>query len=185
MEDLASDPNPVRWLYVSNMVQASPGNHLISDPTASPHASGIVNGGACACGLEAFLGAGAGPSAPQFGNVLSSRLTPAGEQAFTQGIIVVDADRIAGLEAGQIADYLAMITLAHVKPRSRFIGTDTILNLFSKANTAPSQPKGLRPWDTAYLSGLYGAEAEKTFASQVTHVAVRMTRELQRHASKP
>ena len=175
----AKDPDPVRWLYLSTAVQASPGGAPVTDPASPSHAAGVANGGAgaCACGLEAFLGAGAGPTAPQLGNVIPSRLMPASEQTFTQAVIVVDAKRIAGLEAGQIADYLAMVTLAHVKVRSTFGGSDTILNLFADAGSDASRPAGLRPWDVAYLEGLYKSDAQRTYGSQVSHIADRMAAE--------
>jgi hypothetical protein len=178
-----NDKDPVRWLYMSAAVQASSGG-AVSDPVSAPHAAGITNGSSDGPhGLEAFLGAGALPSAPQMGNVQVSRLTPAAEQAFSQVVMVVDAKKIAGLGAGQIADYLAMVALAHIKEGSTFSGSDTILNLFTVGIDDAHNPKGLRPWDTAYLPALYKADAQKSYSGQVSHIATRMADQLKTSAS--
>jgi hypothetical protein len=171
LEAFANDTRPVRWLYMSDTVQSSGGEAA----TAAPRSAGISNGRSDGPhGLEAFLGAGALPSAPQFGNVHPSRLTPTGEQAFSQIVIVVDADRIAGLDAGQLSDYLSMVALAQIRSDATFVGINTVLNLFSPDRDPAQRPAGLTDWDTAYLKALYGSDSQSSYAAQVSHIATRM-----------
>jgi len=58
------------------------------------------------------------------------------------------------LSIGQLADYVAMVSLARIDPRADLATTSTILRLFapSGSDTAPS---GLTDWDQAFLKGLY------------------------------
>jgi hypothetical protein len=181
LEAFANDTKPVRWLYMSDTIQSMGG-----DATSSqvPHAAAVANGNAVgahgstgANGLAAFLGAGALPSAPQFGNVRPSRLTPTGEQAFSQVVIVVDADKIAGLGAGQLADYLSMVALAQVRSDATFVGVDTVLNLFSPDRDTAQRPAGLTAWDLRYLTALYSSDSQTNYAAQVSHIATHMKAE--------
>jgi hypothetical protein len=181
LEAFANDTKPVRWLYMSDTVQSSGGD---AGTSQTPHAAGVTNGNAVgahgatgANGLEAFLGGGALPSAPQFGNVRPSRLTPTGEQAFSQIVIVVDADKIAGLGAGQLADYLSMVALAQVRSDATFVGVDTVLNLFSPDRDTAERPAGLTAWDLRYLTALYSSDSQTNYAAQVSHIATRMKAE--------
>ncbi len=103
-----------------------------------------------------------------------SRLTPTGEQAFSQIVIVVDADRIAGLSAGQVGDYLSMVALAQIRSDATFVGVNTVLNLFSPDRDAAQRPAGLTRWDTDYLKALYGSDSQSSYAAQVSHIATRM-----------
>ncbi len=182
LETFANDTRPVRWLYMSDTVQSGGG-----DATSQvPQAAAVTNGNSASGdrgsngastgenGLEAFLGKGALPSAPQFGNVHPSRLTPTGEQAFSQVVIVVDADRIAGLGAGQLADYLSMVALAQARSDASFSGVDTVLNLFASDRDATQRPAGLTGWDTRYLTALYNSDAQANYAAQISHIATRM-----------
>ncbi len=171
LEAFANDTKPVRWLYMSDTVQSAGGDAA----NAAPRSAGVGNGRSSGpTGLEAFLGAGALPSAPQFGNVHPSRLTPTGEQAFSQIVIVVDADRIAGLSAGQVGDYLSMVALAQIRSDATFVGVNTVLNLFSPDRDAAQRPAGLTRWDTDYLKALYGSDSQSSYAAQVSHIATRM-----------
>jgi hypothetical protein len=165
LEAFASSKDPVRWLYVSDTTQTSGGN------VATP-ASIAAGGDVLAAIFKSAL-----PSAPQFDRVTSSRLHPAGDEAFSRIVIVVDANRIAGLSAGQVADYLAMASLAQVRAESSFAGTDTVLNLFAPGFDAGHRPAGLTHWDLDYLTALYGSDGQTTYSAQVSHIATRIKAE--------
>jgi hypothetical protein len=166
LETFSASREPVRWLYLEDTAQTSGGG------AATP-----ASIGAAGDALDAFFGNTALVGQPQFADVTPSRLRPTGDEAFSQALIIVDANRIAGLSAGQVADYLAMASLAHVRADSSFAGTDTVLNLFAPGLDAAHRPPGLTPWDVDYLTALYKSDGQVTFSAQVSHIATRMKAE--------
>ena len=69
-------------------------------------------------------------------------------------IVIIDVDQMAGVSLVQLADYIAMVTLAQIDPTADTSSYSSILNVFA----APDDAQALTHWDTAYLQGLYTAE---------------------------
>lgn len=67
--------------------------------------------------------------------------------------VIVDAARLKGAQLPQLADYLAMVSLAQIDPNA-LPSSDSILNLF----TASSPASGLTDMDRAYLHALYSID---------------------------
>lgn len=77
------------------------------------------------------------------------------QQAIAGAIIVIDQDAAVGKSLAQLGDYVAMRALAGALPPSGGAATDTILTLFSGADTvAPA----LTSVDKSYLKGLYATD---------------------------
>ena len=91
-------------------------------------------------------------------------------EAFSSVIIIADATRIEGLTFEQIAAYVAMAGLAHVRPDSDVGTTPSILQLFSAA--ADRSPQFLSEWDTAFLKALYNTQ--RTSALQLLMIKTSM-----------
>lgn len=72
-------------------------------------------------------------------------------------IVVVNTSATGGATFGQLADYIAMVSLAHIDPRidadADLPGSSTILRLFAKSSAGV--PSRLTNWDQAFLKGLY------------------------------
>ena len=85
------------------------------------------------------------------GGLLTTTVVDDSKRAF----IIVDMDRVAGVSLTQLADYLAMVSLAQVNPDADTSGFATVLNLFREEGQAGGQVEGLTQWDMAYLEGLY------------------------------
>ncbi|HYD28273.1 hypothetical protein [Brevundimonas sp.] len=83
-----------------------------------------------------------------------SRLNSQVVDELNKTIVIVDVDLVAGADIVQLADYVAMVSLAQVDPDADTTGFDTVLNVFSDPGSAP----GLTPWDWSYLHALYGSE---------------------------
>jgi hypothetical protein len=175
LQVFADDHEPVRWLHVSDSVQTLGG--AAAAPNQTQMSAGLMSDGDPK-GMAATFGRGALAGPPQLGNVFPSRLTPSVEEAFSQVVMVVDARRIAGLSAGQVADYLAMAALAQAQGKTSFAGVDTVLNLFAAGQDEARRPTGLRPWDSAFLAALYRSDSQASYSSQVSHIAQRMSGEL-------
>lgn len=71
-------------------------------------------------------------------------------------IIVVDVARTEDVNLAQLADYLAMISLAQVDPRAQVDEFNTVLNIFQR----PAVP-GLTDWDRSYLQALYSSASRR------------------------
>ncbi|WBO22095.1 hypothetical protein [Sphingomonas abietis] len=81
-----------------------------------------------------------------------SRLVAATRMVLSRETIVVDTTQTDGVNFGQLADYLAFVTLAQLNPHAGAPGVNSILSLFPRGNHAPA---GLTAFDKAYLKGLY------------------------------
>jgi hypothetical protein len=79
--------------------------------------------------------------------------------AFTRVLVVVDQTRLQGVSPGQLADYVAMVGFAEIKPLAEtrpnppLRDAPTILKLFD--GTPETAPAGLSDWDQAFLKTLY------------------------------
>jgi len=71
-------------------------------------------------------------------------------------IVIVDERRVQGVSRDQLADYIAMVGLAEIKPDAQPGSAPTILRLF--ADPPEAAPQGLSDWDLAFLRSLYSFE---------------------------
>jgi hypothetical protein len=73
--------------------------------------------------------------------------------AITKVLVIVDKTRVQEATMGQLADYLAMVSFAEIRPDAQLDDAPTILTLFAGAPKAA--PPGLSNWDQAFLTSLY------------------------------
>ena len=102
----------------------------------------------------------------------SSHLTLNAVWDISRVFVIVDQTRLKGVSRGQLADYVAMVGLAEVKPGARLGDADTILTLFEAAPQA-GRP-GMSDWDRAFLKSLYASEARSRL--QRSQIASNMVR---------
>lgn len=91
--------------------------------------------------------------APQIDVFAASRLRTQIVDNIIRTIVIVDVDEVAHLSIQQLADYIAMVSLAQIDPDADTSAYASILNLFDNPDS-----DGLTEWDMAYLGGLYDAE---------------------------
>ena len=118
------------------------------------------------------------------GNVLTvksaSIVTQTTQQVIMEAFVLIDSSAVAGKSLVQLADYVAMRTLAETRaPRSGAPAADTILALFEPGSQAPDQATAL---DLAYLDGLYRAAANRRFTQQRARISKLIGRELKGEA---
>lgn len=132
--------------------------------------------GRIAVRLPGDVGAGGSPSAPVIHVFAASRLNSQIRDDLNKVMIVVDVDRLEGVNLAQLADYLAFISLAQVDPDGETASWDTVLNLFD----TPTAVQGLTDWDRAYLTSLYRVQGGPAFrinpGAQATVMANDMAR---------
>jgi hypothetical protein len=110
------------------------------------------------------------------GSGTGSRLSWAAVRAVYTAIVVVDLDQIEGLTFGQVADYVAMIGLAQIRPNQEMGEVPTILDLFALSGTERS--KGMTEWDQSFLKAVYATTDGST--TEISLIKVRMSEELAR-----
>jgi hypothetical protein len=93
-------------------------------------------------------------------------------------IIIVDATKLTGMTWQQLADYLAVVSLAQINPKTDPAEFDSILNLFSN----PAAYTGLTDWDRSYLQALYTFDQERVGPAQHNEiVSLIADKELEKH----
>jgi hypothetical protein len=90
----------------------------------------------------------------------ASRVTRTMERSLTGVYIVVDKGHLQGVTLGQLADYIAMVGLAQIKPGAQLSDAPTILRLFDGAPQAALP--GMSDWDQAFVKSLYATEPSVT-----------------------
>lgn len=97
-------------------------------------------------------------------------------QSIFSALVIIDLRQMKNVTLRQIADYVALLSLADVRQDSDVIPMPSILRLFGRA--AP--PQGLSVWDQALLYSLYNTSQESKL--QVQEMEIAMTRRI---ASRP
>jgi hypothetical protein len=139
LERFQTSGRPVRWWTVSAPVDSETGQIAVRMP-------GGLNG-------DQDNGGGGNVMlyAPNIRMTAASRLSTPIVDDSKRAFVIVDVSKTGGVTLPQLADYIAMVTLAQINPDAETAGFATILNLFDD----PAQTDGLTNWDKAYLAGLY------------------------------
>lgn len=119
-----SNDRPVRWWAVSAPVDSETGRIAVRLP---------------------------GRSAPEIRLNAMSTLSTQVVDSMNRVFVIVDVDKVSSLTPIQLADYIAMVSLAQIDPEADTSAYASILNVFDDPSTADS----LTDWDQAYLKGLY------------------------------
>ncbi|MGH8220736.1 MAG: hypothetical protein ACREUT_19560 [Steroidobacteraceae bacterium] len=91
---------------------------------------------------------------------------------FSSVWVLADYTRLGGVSAGQLADYIAMVSLAKIKPGAHLGDSPSILHLFQGKPEAA--PDAMTDWDQAFLKSLYSTERRtKLQPSQIVRAMVR------------
>ena len=140
LEAFVASDRPVRWWQVSMPTDSETGGRAVRIP------------GECSGACSA-----PGDFAPTISVSAASRLTTQIVDYIFRTVVILDIDQITALSGQQLADYVAMVTLAQIDPEADPSGYASILNVFEE----PDAVAGLTEWDQAYLRGLYGAERNR------------------------
>ena len=135
--DFLTADRPVRWWQLSMPTDSETGDRAVRLP------------GDCV-----DLCVEADDFAPRIRLFAASRLNTQIIDNLFRTIVIIDVDDVAGLSALQLADYIAMVSLAQIDPDADTSGYASILNVFDN----PDGSASLTDWDQAYLGGLYAAE---------------------------
>jgi hypothetical protein len=128
---------PVRWWQVSMPTDSETGQRAVRLPGDCQ--------GACTSVMD---------SAPVINVFSASRLSTQIIDTIFRTVVILDVNQVDKVSVVQLADYVAMVTLAQIDPEAETRQYASILNVFE----TPEAAAGLTDWDTAYLQGLYDAE---------------------------
>lgn len=137
LRDFQETTRPVRWWQVSMPVDSETGQQAVRIPGECQ--------GSCTSPMD---------SAPVVKVSFASRLSTQIVDNIFRAIVIVDVDQIGSVDINQLADYIAMVSLAQIDPKADTSAYSSILNVFADNSVAGS----LTEWDKAYLNGLYDAK---------------------------
>ncbi|MDI6625939.1 MAG: hypothetical protein QME55_14505 [Brevundimonas sp.] len=151
LENFVANDAPVRWWQVSMPANSETGQRATRIP------------GECRDPCMSTS-----DYAPVIATFAASRLSTQIVDYIFRTVVILDIDQIGGVSGQQLADYVAMVTLAQIDPQADTSRYASILNVFDAPDTAP----GLTDWDQAYLRGLYDAErTRKNLHAGTTEIA--------------
>lgn len=163
LEAFITTDRPVRWWSVAQTTDPDTGAAAIRMPGQFNGWRQSTDGGDSVTNY-----------APNTSSRQTSRLSDQYRDDLKRMFVIVDVDLLGGTTLAQLADYIAMVSLAQVNQDADTDRYETILNLFQHPEFAP----GLTGWDMAYLQGLYESEWYRTNpTSQVRAVAQAISRE--------
>lgn len=175
LDEFANTSRPVRWWYVASegagAIQSRPGAEMDRQSSGRSQAAAAATG---AGDMSLSSGDIQGMDSVRTNG---TRARTALRNELTYALVIVDARRVANLQPTAWMDYVAMVSLAQIDPSANTQQFDTILNLFS---TAESSQTALSQWDDAYLKALYRARRDAGGSRQFGDVARRMTENISR-----
>jgi len=139
LDDFVETDRPVRWWQMAVPVDSETG-------ARATRLAGDCNGPECAGGVIGF--------APRTNVFAASRLRTQFVDNLIRAVVIVDVDQVRDVSILQLADYIAMVSLAQIDPDADTRGYASILNVFAD----PAGSASLTSWDQAFLGGLYAAE---------------------------
>ncbi|WP_420477764.1 hypothetical protein [Brevundimonas sp. FT23028] len=160
LRDFVETERPVRWWQVAVPIDSATGARAVRLP-------GDCDSYFCSAARGSAMGA-----APPIHVFAASNLRTQIVDNLNRTIVIVDVDEVANLSILQLADYIAMVSLAQVDPDADASSYASILNVFDD----PQSSAGLTDWDQAYLEGLYGAERHQANVRAGTTEVVRSIR---------
>lgn len=138
-------------------------------------------------GSDMVIPAGTNPACPQgctlnfpnarTMNISGGRITNSLSSQFFHVMVVIDLDKIHGLEIGSLADDVSVLALAQPQAFDACLTPPSITNLMSPG--CAQKPKGVTDMDVAYLRALYRLDTAKIFSSQKSEIAYRMKKSLE------
>lgn len=108
----------------------------------------------------------------------SSRLTVPTVQYITATVAVVDLTKLQGISWGQLADFLAFVTLSRPTFDHRYEDPGTILSLFTARDAGKPLPAGITPLDMSFLTSLYKTDQRQRAERQEQDIRVRVEHDL-------
>jgi len=164
LDTFVQSDRAVRWWHVSLPVDARTGAAAIELPSTR---------GLCEGNPLLIRGSSSSLCPPNVAVAGPSRLHSATRDDLRYVIIIVDATRLNGATWQQLADYLAIVSLAQIDPNANPAAFDSILNLFGN----PSAYSGLTDWDRSYLRALYSIDLERVPHAQRNEVISRIEKQ--------
>ena len=98
-------------------------------------------------------------------------------------VVVIDIPKIAGLNLGQVGDYVGFAVLGDIAPDAR-PASPSIMALFDRP-VDPAARLRLTDWDKAYLKAFYHSFSDRASNIQEAQIATEMARLLASPTQKP
>ncbi len=144
LRDFQTSDRAVRWWHTSWPIDSETGQTAIR--------------------LPGQAGSDGQPSAPIINVFAASRINSQIRDDLIRVIIIIDVDKLGDSSFEQLADYVALVSLAQIDGDAQTAGYDTIMNLFNGSGA----PAGLTAWDEGYLQALYATHPQRINPNALT-----------------
>lgn len=144
LRDFQTPDRAVRWWHTSLPVDSETGQTAIR--------------------LPGQAGIDGQPSAPVINVFAASRVNSQIRDDLVRVVIVIDVTKLENTSFEQLADYVALISLAQIDADAQTQGYDTIMNLFNGSGA----PTRLTEWDMGYLEALYSTHPQRINPNALT-----------------
>lgn len=148
LRDFQTSDRAVRWWHTSLPVDSETGQAAIR--------------------LPGEAGPDGQPSAPVVNVFAASRVNSQVRDDLIRVVIIIDVNRLEGTSFEQLADYVALVSLAQIDADAQTQDYDTIMNLFNDSGA----PAGLTGWDEGYLQALYSTQPQRINPNALTREVV-------------
>jgi hypothetical protein len=112
------------------------------------------------------------------GRLKDSRIQQSATEYISAVVVLVNTREAGKVSLSQIADYVAMVSLAQIDLTATLSSANSILRLFAQPRPE-APPTALTAWDLAFLNGLY--RTSYTPIRQRRDISARMTQALAPH----
>lgn len=115
-------------------------------------------------------------------NVPGSRIVSSTKAVLQRMVVIVDARQVQGISMGTLSAYLAMVSLAQLRPNPDAQMVNTVLSTFRDRDNAPPD---LTDFDKAYLKALYTMREDSYGAMQRQQIIGSITDSLAAGGARP
>lgn len=156
LRDFQETERPVRWWQQTMLVDSITGQRALRIP------------GECRPPCQTVY-----DEVPSVSVFAASRLSTQLVNDIQRMVVIIDATKVSDLSILQLADYIAMVSLAQIDPDADTARYASILNVMDDPEAAPS----LTNWDLTYLRGLYEAERNRVGVASDRRAILRSIRD--------
>jgi hypothetical protein len=155
MYDRRNGVEPIRHFLESRQPIRSWYNSALGCGTGAPVSPGTSTLSIASMGVGSS--SGFAPGAPSCSDGIDTHLSYADTLSISSAIVVIDGRQMKKVTIQQLADYIALVGLADVRPDAEAGAAPSILCLFAGHGMPPQK---LTRWDRALLYSLYNTRQE-------------------------
>lgn len=115
---------------------------------------------------------------------IATRLRMNSHQTINKIVLLIDLNKLDGISWGQLADFLAVVSMSRPELEHVYTDGETILSLFTARDQHKPLPIGITPLDRSFLINLYRTEARRSPDNQQQDIRRHVKSDLARQHAR-